>query len=317
MTIRAQYTTTTPAFSLTTAPDNGTALPTTDPNQYGSRPLAALIQADGGSLRWTDDGTTPTASVGMILAAGSAMVYQRDLAKLQFIQVASGAKLNVTYYDRQEGNVPLFVQGSAELVNDVGSAINVVYSPLGQALMAASVPVTIASNQTAVYSDVSGSQFATVVTSNTITRPNDTTAYAVGDLIANSATAGSVTPFSWTSAATGSVVEIGRIRIKKSSTSVTNASFRVHLYNATPGTPANGDNGAWSTSMSAYIGAFDITVDRAFTDGSEGAGVPLVGSSILCKIASGTTLYGLLEARAAYTPAAQETFSIIVEAKRW
>lgn len=150
--------------------------------------------------------------------------------------------------------------------------------------------------------------------SASFTRPADTTPYAVGDLVANSATAGSVTPMQFTVArvAAGSGF-IRRCRLRKSGTSVTNAQFRLHLYSASP-TPANGDNGAWSTDQSAnYIGAFDITVDRAFTDGAAGNGLPVNGSEVNFALASGQVVYGLAEARAAYTPGNGETFAFALE----
>ena len=42
--------------------------------------------------------------------------------------------------------------------------------------------------------------------------------------------------------------------------------------------------------------------------------MPLIGSDISVKLASGTSLFGLLEARAAYTPANAEQFTITLEA---
>lgn len=147
------------------------------------------------------------------------------------------------------------------------------------------------------------------------TRPSDTTAYAVGDLIANSTTNTSVTPMSWTVArVAGGNGSIRRARLRKSGTSTTNALFRLHLYNATITTITNGDNGAWSTSNVAnYIGAIDISVDRAFTDGASGNGVPNIGSEINFALASGQVIYGLLEARGAYTPANAEVFTVHLE----
>ncbi len=67
MSLGAQYTTTTPAFSLTTAPDSGTALPATDPSAVGNRPQAVLLQATTHDIRFTVDGSTPTSSYGMLL----------------------------------------------------------------------------------------------------------------------------------------------------------------------------------------------------------------------------------------------------------
>ena len=162
--------------------------------------------------------------------------------------------------------------------------------------------------------------FCDILTSTVITRPADTTAYASGDLVANSTTAGSVTAFSFANAVRfpGGSVRIERCRIQKSGTSVTNASFRVHLYAAAPASVSNGDNGAWLSPIANYIGAFDVTVDRAFTNGAEGAGLTLTNTPMTCKAAgSAITLFALLEARGAYTPASAETFTILLEAYRF
>lgn len=145
-------------------------------------------------------------------------------------------------------------------------------------------------------------------------RPADTNAYALGDLVANSTTAGSVAAMQFTVArvAAGTGM-IRRVRLRKTGTSVTNASFRLHLYSAAP-TASNGDNGAWLTNGNAtYIGAFDVTCDRAFTDGAGGNGIPKDGSEINFVLASGQVIFGLLEARAAYTPANAEVFTVDLE----
>lgn len=147
------------------------------------------------------------------------------------------------------------------------------------------------------------------------TRPADTTAYTSADLVANSVTAGSVVPLSFTidPGGGGGNYFIRRARLKKSGTGVTNASFRLHLYLSSP-TAANGDNAAWSTTESAYIGSFDITIDKAFTDGAKGVGAPLVGSEVHFNIPPSGIVYGLVEARGAYTPTSAEVFTATLEA---
>lgn len=146
------------------------------------------------------------------------------------------------------------------------------------------------------------------------TRPADTTAYTSGDLIANNTTAGSVVPMTFTCAsANDRGFWVVRARLKKTNTSVTNASFRLHLYKDTP-TVSNGDNGAWLSNEQAYLGAMDITADKTFTDYSKGIGTPNNGTVIIATPTSGTqTIFGLLEARAAYTPTSAEVFSIVLE----
>lgn len=58
----------------------------------------AVIQAITQNVRWRDDGTNPTATIGMVLASGRDMLYVGDFAKLRFIEVAGTAELNVSYY---------------------------------------------------------------------------------------------------------------------------------------------------------------------------------------------------------------------------
>jgi hypothetical protein len=152
--------------------------------------------------------------------------------------------------------------------------------------------------------------------SASFTRPNDTTAYASGDLVANSVTAGAVVPLRidlGNVAAVGhGMTRITRARLTKSGTSPTNANFRIHLYEAAP-TPANGDNGAWSTDKAAnWLGNIDVTSMLAFTDGCTGTGSATAGSEMFLRLASGS-IFALLEAKAAYTPVANEVFTLTLE----
>ena len=58
----------------------------------------ALIQAWGQNVRWRDDGTDPTTTVGMILAAGTSMPYYGDVKAIRFIETTASAELNVSVY---------------------------------------------------------------------------------------------------------------------------------------------------------------------------------------------------------------------------
>lgn len=58
----------------------------------------AILQAVTQNVRWRDDGTAPTDSVGMQLAAGRDMFYTGDLQAIQFIEEAASAEVNVNYY---------------------------------------------------------------------------------------------------------------------------------------------------------------------------------------------------------------------------
>ncbi len=148
----------------------------------------------------------------------------------------------------------------------------------------------------------------------TFTRPNDITAYASGDLVANNVTAGSVVPITFN---VGRVFHgysrVTRARLTKTTASITNASFRLHLFSASPAV-ANGDNGALvPTLIAPYLGALDFTFALGFSNGSVANGIPVVGSEVNVFLTGNYALYGLLEARGAYTPGAQEIFGASIE----
>lgn len=58
----------------------------------------ALIVAESQAVRWRDDGTDPTASVGMPVATSTYLSYDGDLSRIKFIEQTASATLNVTYY---------------------------------------------------------------------------------------------------------------------------------------------------------------------------------------------------------------------------
>lgn len=154
-----------------------------------------------------------------------------------------------------------------------------------------------------------------LATADPFARPADTTAYASGDLVANSTTAGSVVvpTIALNPATTGGTSFVRRVKLKKSSVGVTGSAFRVHLYRSAP-TPTNGDNGAWLTTESGWIGSFDVTIDKAFSDGAAGVGIPTTGTVVAVVNPTGAPrLWALVEARGAYTPVASETFTISAE----
>ena len=76
----------------------GLTVPTLAPDGLNAKPVFALIIAEGAPVRWRDDGTAPTASVGMPLAVGVPLQYDGDLTKIRFIEQSASAKLNISYY---------------------------------------------------------------------------------------------------------------------------------------------------------------------------------------------------------------------------
>ena len=83
---------------FTAAASTALTVPVRDINGLSSTPTVAIIVPEGQGVRWRDDGTAPTASVGMPLAAGSVLVYDGDLTRIRFIQQAATATINVSYY---------------------------------------------------------------------------------------------------------------------------------------------------------------------------------------------------------------------------
>ena len=76
----------------------GLTIPAIDVAGNKQMPTRAFIVAEGNNIRWRDDGTNPTASVGMILIQNNVLSYDGDLTKIKFIQTGAGAKLNISYY---------------------------------------------------------------------------------------------------------------------------------------------------------------------------------------------------------------------------
>ena len=73
------------------AASTGLTLPT---DNLKGLPTYAIIQAAAQAVRWRDDGVAPTATVGMVLAAGAELRYDGR----SFIESTGGAQLNVSLY---------------------------------------------------------------------------------------------------------------------------------------------------------------------------------------------------------------------------
>lgn len=58
----------------------------------------ALIQAEAQDIRWRDDGTDPTTTVGNLIKANTTLEFQGDLDKFRMIGAVGGAIANVSYY---------------------------------------------------------------------------------------------------------------------------------------------------------------------------------------------------------------------------
>lgn len=60
----------------------------------------ALIRSETADVRWRDDGTNPTATVGALLAANESLEYDGPLDAIKFIRTGgTDATLGIHYYD--------------------------------------------------------------------------------------------------------------------------------------------------------------------------------------------------------------------------
>lgn len=150
----------------------------------------------------------------------------------------------------------------------------------------------------------------------TFQRASGTTQYAANDILANHATAASVVPLSWGINRSGRVGIIRAARLYKSDKSVTAASFKLYLFTADPGTPTNGDNGAFGVASAAnYLDQIAIDLSSGgLAGGTTGVGKRSAAVAIAYEFpALNSKLYGLIEVLGTYTPVSQETFTATLE----
>jgi hypothetical protein len=72
--------------------------PTTVRGIQGGNGRVCSIQCLVAPVRYRDDGTDPTTTVGMLINAGETIWYPGDLTHIKFIEVTSGAELNISRY---------------------------------------------------------------------------------------------------------------------------------------------------------------------------------------------------------------------------
>lgn len=212
----------------------------------------------------------------------------------------------------------------AGLAARTGTAYVTMRATSGNAQVAIDAPLPAGSSQIGTVGLVAGETvigkaggMTTIPAASQMTRPADTTAYTVGDLIANSVTAGSVAALSFAAARinAGSGMIVGA-RLQKSATSVTNAAFRLHLFTTVPTFTSAGDNSAISSVVQGaaknYLGYIDIPSMIQFQDCAWGTGAPDNSQAAVPFVAGAgvTTVFGVLEARGAYTPASAETWNV-------
>ena len=172
-----------------------------------------------------------------------------------------------------------------------------------------------APNVAATLTDAAGASIASLtvegrvaVVVGTLTRPADTTPYAILDGMTTSTSAPAVvTVANAARVAEGSGLIVGA-RMAKNTTSLP-ASFRVHVYDGSPAGIPN-DNAAFAeqwANRAIYVGYIDFASFRAGADCAISSGV-MSRSLLAFKLTAGTSLYLIHQAMAAYTPASGEVF---------
>lgn len=74
----------------------GLTLPAASNNVTG--PRYAVIRCATANVRWRDDGTNPSATVGVPLNVGEILEYDGNLSAIKFIRVSADATLDISYY---------------------------------------------------------------------------------------------------------------------------------------------------------------------------------------------------------------------------
>ena len=144
-----------------------------------------------------------------------------------------------------------------------------------------------------------------------ITRPNDSFAYGANDSVNTSTSVPTMITFAGLARIIGGTGYITNVRMIKSTATVTNANFRLWLYNQAI-TPVN-DNAPFTllyANAAKRLGYVDLVMTTEGT-GSDSASCFLANVNMKFDTqANSTSIFGLLETKAAYAPGAQEKFYI-------
>lgn len=140
-----------------------------------------------------------------------------------------------------------------------------------------------------------------------IIRPANTTAYATKDAISDSATSPTILTFINCARSSGGSGYITKARMMTDQAANTSA-FRLHLYDATlSGVNDNAAQTVLYTNRASYQGYIDFPY--AATDGSDTA-TSQATQPPFPFVASGTSLFGMLETINGFTPASGQKFYI-------
>lgn len=156
------------------------------------------------------------------------------------------------------------------------------------------------------------------VSTDSKTRPNDTNAYTAGDTINESTSAGTVLTFTNCVRFEGGSGAIGKVTIDDSANVATKLQCELWLFDTAPAAATIGyDNAAFAPTdaeMQTVAAVIPISTAYVGTSTSGAGGNAFLTSGVVnipfkCA-SSSTTLYGVLVARNAYVPVANEVFKV-------
>lgn len=143
------------------------------------------------------------------------------------------------------------------------------------------------------------------VSSPTVTRPADTTAYTAGDVVGGVITFANATPGS----NAGVFVNFASLLWNLAAVPSGMTSFRLHLFSVTPPS-ALADNTAWdlpSSDRAAYLGFIDLGTPA---DVGSSVYVQTSGPNLTMQqmFAASTSLFGYMVTNGGYTPGESDSF---------
>lgn len=149
------------------------------------------------------------------------------------------------------------------------------------------------------------------------TRPNDTTQYASGDVVANSTSAATILTFSNMAVAPGKGGVIQGVTLIDSVNATIKPDFELYLFNAT--ITMQNDNVQWAitdSDLQKLVSEVDLP-GAYFRVANVGTGATGNGTIVRDSLSiayncttTDTSLYGVLIIRNSYTPVGLETFDI-------
>jgi hypothetical protein len=262
------------------------------------------------------DNVAITAGTGTTIAADEVVDATLGTVKAQFIKIMDGTL---------DGTAKATVKAASTAPVATDPALVVAISPNGvnangQATMANSAPVTLASNQ-AYPTGMSPRGFSAAF--STLTRPANVTPYTALDSISDNATAASVTALLATVSDTNNdPVTVTEILVNATDTGLAGKRIRAYLFNSDPTAATGvvaGDNSPYSQKKAGYVGSFSGILETGFSDGTVGRLVPTfadgataahapAGGFIVTLPGSGAkTLWIQYQAVDGFTPSANST----------